>query len=149
MLQIIYASAATKDLIQSEEIDRLISKAVANNSKYNITGVLLYRSGIFIQLLEGDPESVEATFAKIKIDSRHSNVTEVARILNGSRIFPEWSMALKKIDDSFDLTIINEVLYWNRKISESKKITNQQIIQMLSFFREKIDGEMITNIQDD
>lgn len=110
---------------------------------------MLFRNGIFIQLLEGPIEIVDKTYEKIQKDPRHIQVTELARIYGGARIFSSWDMAYKEVDDSCDLKIINEIFSWNSKISQTHKISNQQIIKMLSSFREQIDGKIITDNQDE
>ena len=145
MYQIVYASTANKDADGIELIQQILKKSRENNTKKNITGILLYRSGIFIQLLEGDSGNVLDLYEKIKFDKRHTNVTTISTISDGQRIFPLWDMAYREIDDSFDLTIINEILRWNNNLSRTKKVTNQQVIKMLSFFREQIDGVVIAD----
>lgn len=149
ILQIVYVSTIGKELIHSKEIDTILIKSRANNTRNNISGILLFRNGIFIQLLEGPIEIVDKTYEKIQKDPRHIQVTELARIYGGARIFSSWDMAYKEVDDSCDLKIINEIFSWNSKISQTHKISNQQIIKMLSSFREQIDGKIITDNQDE
>lgn len=148
MYQIVYASTANTGADGVELIQEILNKSRTNNTKKNITGILLYRSGIFIQLLEGENSAVLNLFEKIKSDTRHTNVNTIATISDGERMFPLWDMAYREIDDNFDLAIINEILRWNNHLSRTNKVTNQQVLKMLSFFREQIDGQVIADYQD-
>ncbi len=149
MVQLLYASTLGSSMLTSEEIEKILHKSRSNNPRWNITGILLYRSQIFIQLLEGDEQHVNSLYDKIKQDKRHSNVTEIARIHGGQRLFSGWDMAFKELDDSFDLKVINEILSWNSRLSRSPSISNLQILKMLSYFREQIDGNMVIEHQED
>ncbi len=149
MYQIIYASTVNPKAFGTDEINKILTKARAHNSSHAISGILLYRSEIFIQLLEGEEDKVKALYDKIKQDPRHSNVTDIAVIEGGSRIFTNWDMAYKEINDDFNIKIINEMLKWNHQLARAPKITNQHIIKMLSYFREQIDGTTITDHQED
>jgi Sensors of blue-light using FAD len=65
-----------------------------NNGKIDVTGMLLYRAGAFLQALEGDERSVRGVFGRIEKDPRHAKVT-VLRNHNSfgeGRIFGSWSM---------------------------------------------------------
>ena len=53
MHQLVYVSAATHAFTKSELLE-LLNKARANNQRLGITGLLLFKDGDFIQLLEGD-----------------------------------------------------------------------------------------------
>ena len=54
---------------------RLIRDAgLRHNEPAGVYGVLLYRDGTFLQLLEGPRGAVEETFARIRTDPRHTDV---------------------------------------------------------------------------
>ena len=55
MICLIYASSATKAMSQ-DELKALLAKARTNNQRDNITGMLLYNDGNFLQVLEGEAE---------------------------------------------------------------------------------------------
>ncbi len=63
-----------------------------NNESCGITGLLLCRTGHFVQLLEGDKTSVRRTFQKIESDRRHVETKILAEFDSESRIFPAWQM---------------------------------------------------------
>jgi hypothetical protein len=50
-------------------------------------------------VLEGPADVVDATYAKILADKRHTRVTKVVREPIQSRSFPEWTMGLYRISE--------------------------------------------------
>jgi hypothetical protein len=77
----------------------LIATAHVNNRKHNITGMLLFAEGAFVQVLEGDEASVRALFARIERDTRHEQVTLICEAAVPKRAFSFWSMALCEFED--------------------------------------------------
>ena len=55
MFYLIYVSSAIK-LMHDDELLLLLEKARENNSRLGITGMLLYKEGNFMQMLEGGKE---------------------------------------------------------------------------------------------
>ena len=97
MLSLIYASTATK-LFAKEELVTLLETSQKNNVKKDITGMLLYRGGNFIQVIEGEADTVLELFETIKKDPRHKDVTLLSQDPIKSRQFPSWSMGFRNID---------------------------------------------------
>ena len=91
MLQIIYASASTKPFTHKELVE-LLKVAREKNMALDVTGMLLYHAGSFLQVLEGPDENVEAIYAKVQKDSRHTNFLLLARETIEERAFEHWSM---------------------------------------------------------
>jgi hypothetical protein len=97
MNYIIYVSTAVK-LMKDEELSVLLKVSRQNNQTNNITGMLLYGEGSFIQVLEGTSNDIESTYAVIQADNRHINVT---RILSGklhARNFADWKMGFMSVN---------------------------------------------------
>ena len=97
MLSLIYASTATK-LFTQEELIELLEGSQKNNIKTGITGMLLYRGGNFIQVIEGDSDAVLELYETIENDPRHKDVTLLSKDPIKNRQFPSWSMGFKNID---------------------------------------------------
>ncbi|MFN4130193.1 MAG: BLUF domain-containing protein, partial [Paracoccaceae bacterium] len=59
-----------------------------------ITGALICRDDLFLQLLEGPEAAVEAAYTRIRKDDRHLEVRELLRrdIAEDQRMFGEWAM---------------------------------------------------------
>lgn len=63
-----------------------------NNPRHGITGALICRQDIYLQLIEGDAAAIDALFAKIAVDDRHLAVTLLCRSDVDDRVFPDWAM---------------------------------------------------------
>jgi len=99
MHYLIYMSTAN-DVIDKSCLKEILDNARKNNMNANITGVLLYQDGTFIQLLEGPEEQLDALYAKIKRDPRHTCSNEPIKGQCKERLFPSWSMGFNRIKDS-------------------------------------------------
>jgi Sensors of blue-light using FAD len=91
MLQIIYSSASTKPYTHKELVE-LLKVARKKNMAVGVTGMLLYHGGCFLQVLEGPDENVEALYAKIQKDPRHTNFLLLVRETIEEKAFEDWSM---------------------------------------------------------
>ncbi|MBV9962346.1 MAG: BLUF domain-containing protein [Parafilimonas sp.] len=94
---LVYLSSASH-LYSNQELADILSASRLNNSRKNITGILLYHDGNVIQVLEGDREEVTALYSIIKEDSRHKQVIKMVDGMSDERNFPDWSMGFKAID---------------------------------------------------
>ena len=93
LVQLLYISNSTPETDQ-QRLDAIISKSRKNNPGRDITGLLIYADGIFIQVLEGERERVHQLFDKICDDVRHNDVDVIGEYSVEERLFSEWSMAL-------------------------------------------------------
>lgn len=96
MHRIIYLSTAIK-MMSEKELNLLLEQSRSFNLKNNITGVLLYMDGDFIQVLEGEKEVITSLFDNIKKDNRHKGIICVFDSTIKKKQFPDWSMGFEKI----------------------------------------------------
>ena len=75
-----------------EILSAILVASRANNRKYDITGALICRSDIFLQLLEGPEQQVKKTYDAIQNDDRHVNVYHLIDRPIEKRLFPAWAM---------------------------------------------------------
>ena len=73
-------------------LNGILSDAINYNSKNNITGALICREDIYLQLLEGPEYEVNLTFEKISTDDRHLEIELLLKEYCNKRIFPKWNM---------------------------------------------------------
>lgn len=92
MINLIYASSATEMLTEPALLE-ILEKAREKNARLGITGMLLYRGGNFLQVLEGEDESVRELYKVIRQDQRHKRVMLIAERPVSERNFAEWKMA--------------------------------------------------------
>lgn len=70
----------------------ILSAARRNNPNYGITGALVCRHDLYLQLIEGPAESIDALYALIEADDRHFDVRLLLSEEMGERMFPNWAM---------------------------------------------------------
>jgi hypothetical protein len=92
----VYVSSATRHLEEGEILE-ILRVARANNEKLGITGMLLYRDGNFLQVLEGAFSAVDGLIQKIKRDPRHQGFILMSRRNIEQREFADWSMAFRNM----------------------------------------------------
>jgi len=76
-------NAVLADIIKSSKI---------NNVEHDITGLLFYHNGRFVQVLEGDKDSLERLMSILGKDDRHEDVQRIIDQSIKKRGFQEWSM---------------------------------------------------------
>ncbi len=94
--QVIYISSATS-LMSDDDLSLLLRHARKNNRYLNLTGMLLYCEGSFMQVLEGYKDSLDMLFAKILRDPRHRNCQILLRNPIETRLFEDWYMGFKSV----------------------------------------------------
>lgn len=94
--QVLYRSQAAPNLTQAD-IARLLQQARAHNTQHDITGLLCFSEGHFIQLLEGPAPAVLELYARIQQDPRHQAVKTLRDSAGPLRWFAEWQMAYAQI----------------------------------------------------
>ena len=75
-----------------EILSAILVASRANNRKHDISGALICRSDIFLQLLEGPEQQVKNTYNSIQNDDRHVNVYNLIDRPVEKRLFPAWAM---------------------------------------------------------
>ena len=97
MYYLIYVSYATAKMDVNDLRD-LAKKCHQNNIEKDITGMLVYLDGKFLQVLEGNKGDVEKLFAHISTDPRHEKVRILIEGDIEKRNFEGWSMGFKMLD---------------------------------------------------
>jgi hypothetical protein len=90
LVQIIYSSRPFG--FDDALLSGILSDARRNNERDGITGALICRADLYLQLLEGPADAVEAAFARITRDDRHLEVEKRYGAPVAERLFPQWSM---------------------------------------------------------
>ena len=91
LFQLIYVSAASDDF-DPKEFPAILEKSRENNSKLDISGLLIFHEASFIQVLEGPKSDVQQLMTKIKLDSRHKNLKILSQKNLEEKEFESWSM---------------------------------------------------------
>ncbi len=96
--RLVYASSSVGTL-GPDDLLQIVRASRRNNAAVGVTGALLYRDGNVMQVLEGPAAAVDAVFARVGKDARHTGVLRLLRETADERAFPEWSMGLLRPED--------------------------------------------------
>jgi hypothetical protein len=86
IFSVVYLSEGTRSFSE-QDLQQILTKARETNSKLGISGMLLFKGGKFLQVLEGDREKVMTLFDQIAQDPRHNRVTLCSRACPRSGTF--------------------------------------------------------------
>ena len=93
LVEFLYNSASVSSQLNNMDLDHILASARRRNVAEEITGMLLYYRGEFVQILEGEKKSVENIYDKyIGPDLRHTALNKVHQNTISHRSFSEWSM---------------------------------------------------------
>ena len=134
LTQLIYVSDA-KVAMTAGAVESIVRNCRRNNEERNITGLLIYSGGHFIQLLEGHEPVLANLFAKISGDARHHNVERLLFAVATERLFPDWRMGLLNLDniDALDRSRLKTFI---NGVTRSQR--GKAIISLLREFRSQL-----------
>jgi Sensors of blue-light using FAD len=120
----VYCSRAAEG-VDDVEVDRIIEWSQRSNVEREITGVLVFGSGIFFQWIEGPPAEVEKLIATLNGDARHYDIVPLDRsVEKRERLYPNWEMervgpedirevlhdALESAEDASNIAALRRIL---------------------------------------
>ncbi len=97
LTHLIYTSTIAPTF-EASQLSTVLQVARANNARRAVTGILLYVSGNFFQVLEGDETILTELFAIIAADTRHRNVTRIIHEPIAHRDFGDWTMGFSSLE---------------------------------------------------
>jgi hypothetical protein len=102
LVRLLYASRLST-AAGADAIDSILAQSRRKNPDLGITGVLCHGGKVFMQVLEGGREPVNALYNKIAADTRHEQVILLHYEEIAERRFGNWTMGqvnLAKINPS-------------------------------------------------
>ncbi|MEM6482772.1 MAG: BLUF domain-containing protein [Pseudomonadota bacterium] len=102
----------------------ILLDARRNNLRDEVTGALIVRGDLFIQLLEGPRRAVADCYARIRGDDRHVSPRKLMDRTITTRLFPGWSMK----DDPAQSWV------WSREEVRAGALDNATEQEVLGFF---------------
>ena len=96
LISLLYSSTAAEPF-DDHRLRILLEKSRAANTDRGITGMLLYRAGRFVQILEGPEPEVRALVERIGADPRHTAMRTLMDEPIERRAFAEWTMGYEPI----------------------------------------------------
>lgn len=98
MVSILYVSSSAGLFSDSELVD-LLEQSRDNNARSGITGMLLYKDGNFMQVMEGPEQAVNELYERILKDKRHAGLMLLFKEPIEERQFPSWTMGFRNLRD--------------------------------------------------
>ena len=95
--QLIYVSIDTRGVTNPIRAADILAEARRNNARDDITGVLTFTGGRFIQILEGATDRLEDLLARLAVDTRHSDLQILVRRDVPDRDFKGWDMVSPRL----------------------------------------------------
>lgn len=90
LTQLIYVSRPFG--FDTPTLNGILVDARRKNRQDDITGALICRSDIYLQLLEGPHAAIEAVYCRINADDRHLDIHRLLTTDVVDRLFPKWDM---------------------------------------------------------
>lgn len=138
MISLTYVSSATS-FLTPDELLALLKTARDNNGRLGLTGMLLYKDGNFMQVLEGEEAPLRQLYAKIIKDPRHSGLIKLLDQTIETRQFPSWSMAFTNLDDVSPSAVPGYSEFLNLSLTEPSFLQNPSRAQkLLQTFRNSL-----------
>lgn len=117
--------------MSEKELIDLLKVSRDKNKKHDVTGMLLYCEGTFMQVLEGDKNSIAMIYKTIELDSRHKNVIKLTSGTLKARNFPDWTMGFASVNAETLLEIEGFLSAPDKTLSDS---TDHITVNMLKTF---------------
>ena len=90
LTQIIYSSKPFG--FDSSVLDDILTISRVLNARDDITGMLICRADMYLQLIEGPDAAIQATYKRISGDDRHLEINLLVSRQITERMFPKWAM---------------------------------------------------------
>lgn len=91
LVRLMYASRATATPADAD-LAAILKTSREHNPAEGITGLLCFTDGVFVQVLEGGRDAVNARYQHIVQDRRHRDVILLGYEEITERAFPGWTM---------------------------------------------------------
>lgn len=135
---VIYVSSAT-ELFSTAELVDILRTSRENNVVLDVSGMLLYKGGNLMQVLEGEKDAVLTLYDKISRDPRHHGVITMLDGFEETRQFPSWTMAFRDLDEPVVAATAGYSHYLNTSLSSPEFSTDPTLCQqLLSVFKETV-----------
>jgi hypothetical protein len=138
IFSLVYVSSAS-GLLEDSELEAILRVSRQNNLRDDITGMLLYKGGNIMQVLEGPQKKVLALVDKLRHDPRHFGLQILLRSHIGERQFDGWAMAFHKVNPSAREELEGESDFFENEVAAQAFRSNPaRAYRLLLSFRNNI-----------
>jgi hypothetical protein len=135
MFSLVYISSASS-LFSPSQLEDLLGECRRNNAATAITGLLLYKEGNLLQVLEGEEEQVRSLYAKILRDPRHHGSIVLLQQTLADREFGDWSMGFRDLASAEVQAMPGYSEFLNFAWEDRHTVTSTtRVGKLLAFFR--------------
>ena len=116
----------------SSILSGIMLSSIENNKRDDVTGALICRGDLYLQLLEGKEETLRKTYVRILKDDRHLEIKKLVWRKATVRLFPKWAMR----DDPAKSWL------WNKKQIENgalEKASEEELVSVFSKLASDLD----------
>ena len=127
LVQLLYASRAATE-VTAEMTEAILQQSRSKNPELGITGVLCHGGDVYMQVLEGGRDAVNALYNKIVRDARHRDIALLHYEEVAERKFAGWTMG------QVNLTKVNPSLllkYSDRPVLDPFAVSGQASMALL------------------
>jgi hypothetical protein len=128
--QLIYTSRPKVEVTESL-VSEILSQALSRNYSLQLSGLLIYFHGMFMQLIEGEQIKVDELFDSIRHDPRHGDICVLLQKFSAQRCMPTWAMGLT-MDNEFSTNIEEQSFYI--PCDDAKEFCNLMPVEVGSLF---------------
>jgi hypothetical protein len=138
MISVTYVSSATRPF-PTAYLAQLLEVWRVNNAAREVTGLLLFKDGNFMQVIEGEEPNVRGLYEKLQLEPRHTGMLKLLEEKISTRVFQDWSMGFKNLDDE-DLGGVPGYLDYRNISFLSQEFATQpsRAKKLLEIFRQKM-----------
>lgn len=133
---IVYTSQYTGTRSEiSGVLEDIVRAAKANNPSRQVTGVLFYQKGRFVQLIEGEEAQLRELVAVIERDPRHTDIRILLDREVQRRGFSDWNMDSFNLDEetSLDLDMLGQVFdIFQHKVPPRGDLVSKTLKQVMA-----------------
>lgn len=134
MIHLIYVSSAQREMSE-EELLLLLEQCRRRNRRQNVTGMLLYAGGNFLQVLEGEDKDVEEIYKDILNDERNNGNIVIDKDQISERTFPDWSMGFRHLTNQDKASIKGFSEFLDRKMAPEEFVNkSNEVVNLLYQF---------------
>ena len=138
LTSLVYVSSAV-ELFSQAELRALLDTSRRNNSRSGITGMLLYKDGNFLQVLEGPATAIRDVHVRINRDPRHTGLITLMERPITERQFADWSMGFRNLADPGLRAAPGYSEFLNIPLKEAALVSEpSRVDRLLRVFREKL-----------
>lgn len=122
LLEIVYSSTTPTPLPEAEVKD-LLEHSRRNNTDWGVSGLLCYDGVNFLQIIEGETDTIMDLFHTIQNDPRHDDIKILHEGDIENRAFSDWKMAYEPVPSGLLPTLTRAIHHQSIGLGEDREMS--------------------------